>query len=179
MALPGIRRRFTGSYETGSYTGHFPVVSWIADDPPPIDLDHWQLHLEGAVLRPMSFSLNELSQLAVDSRTATLDCTGGWFTTQKWEGIELGRLLRLAGIQEDAASITLRAVSGYQRRFSLAEAGDFLLALRLDGQPLSHGHGAPLRLVAGERRGLEWVKWVSHIWVNTSGPSWQLPLPLR
>ena len=33
--LRGAARRFTGSYETGSFTPDFPVVSWIADRPPP------------------------------------------------------------------------------------------------------------------------------------------------
>jgi DMSO/TMAO reductase YedYZ molybdopterin-dependent catalytic subunit len=179
MALPGLRRRFTGSYETGSHSGRFPVVSWIADDPSPIDPQRWQLRLEGAVQRPLSLSFDELSQLAFDSRLATLDCTGGWFTIQEWEGIEVSQLLSMAGIRDDAASVSFRAVSGYQRRFSLSKASNFLLALKVAGQPLSHGHGAPVRLVAGENRGLAWVKWVSHIQVNTSGPLWQLPLPLR
>ena len=34
--LPGASRRFTGSYETGSYTGQFPAVSWLFDDPDPV-----------------------------------------------------------------------------------------------------------------------------------------------
>ena len=37
LDLPGSRRRFTGSFETGSYTGNFPAVSWIADRPPFVE----------------------------------------------------------------------------------------------------------------------------------------------
>ena len=33
--LPGAFRRFTGSYETGSFTGNFPIVSWLFDRPAP------------------------------------------------------------------------------------------------------------------------------------------------
>jgi hypothetical protein len=179
LALPGQKRRFTGSYEVGSDTGRFPIVSWIADDPEPIRLEQWRLQIDGAVQRPLSLSYEQLSGLTADSRQATLDCTGGWYTTQTWEGVELGRLLEMAGLEESAASVTLRAVSGYQRRFRVADAADFLLALRVAGQPLTHGHGAPVRLVAVEKRGLEWVKWVSDIRVNGSSHLWQLPLPLR
>ena len=37
LALPGADRRFTGSYETGSLTGRFPEVAWLADNPAPAD----------------------------------------------------------------------------------------------------------------------------------------------
>ena len=30
-------------------------------------------------------------------------------------------------------------------------------------EPLSHEHGAPVRLVAPGRRGFQWVKWVTHV----------------
>ena len=35
-----------------------------------------------------------------------------------------------------------------------------MLATRVGGELLWHGHGAPLRLVAPGRRGYDWVKWV-------------------
>ena len=38
VALRGARRRFTGSYESGSFAGNaFPSTSWVADNPRPID----------------------------------------------------------------------------------------------------------------------------------------------
>ncbi len=40
LGLPGARRRFTGSYEAGSFAGNaFPSTSWVADDPAPIAPD--------------------------------------------------------------------------------------------------------------------------------------------
>jgi hypothetical protein len=84
--LAGAARRFTGSYETGSFTPDFPVVSWIADRPPPVDGATWRLRIEGAVERPLSLSLDELAALAQGEVVAALDCTGGWYSVQRWRG---------------------------------------------------------------------------------------------
>ena len=36
LGAPGAERRFTGSYDAGSFTGNdFPTTSWVADDPRP------------------------------------------------------------------------------------------------------------------------------------------------
>jgi len=182
--LSGASRRFTGSYETGSHTPDFPVVSWIADRPPPIDRATWRLRVEGAVARPLSLSYDELAALAQSEVAAALDCTGGWYSVQRWRGVAVGELLARAGVLPAAASVTFEAVSGYRRRFPVDEAAAALLALGTLGQedvfhPLAHGHGAPIRVVLPGRRGMEWVKWLAVIRVNETGPWWQPPLPLQ
>ena len=185
QTLPGSRRRFTGSYETGSFTGNFPKVSWIADRPSPINPDAWQLTISGAVEQSLTLSYQELlemveTELSADtSVTAVLDCTGGWYSEQVWSGVPVGRLLDLVRPTEEALSVTFEAISGYKRRFNLREAREYVLATAVAGQLLPHGHGFPARLVAPGQRGVNWVKWVSHIRLNTTGKHWQLPLPLQ
>ncbi|MEM7028666.1 MAG: molybdopterin-dependent oxidoreductase [Chloroflexota bacterium] len=177
--LPGAKRRFTGSYERGSFSGQFPQVSWLFDFPNPQRVDDWQLVLTGKVKTPLTFSYEAFTQLPTETITTTLDCTGGWYTTQVWCGVKLGDLLDLADVDAEAQSVTVEAVSGYKRRFPLSEARDYLLALAVADEPLSHGHGYPVRLVAPGRRGFEWVKWVVRIRVNGTSHIWQMPLPLQ
>jgi hypothetical protein len=179
LGLPGAARRFTGSYETGSFTGEFPVVSWLFDRPPPVDSAAWRLRVGGAVDRPFSLTHAELEQMATDGDAVLLDCTGGWYSTQRWQGLAVRRLLDMAGVRPEARSVTFEATSGYGRRFSIQEAASLLLATRVAGEVLSHSHGFPARLVAPEHRGFEWVKWVTRIEVNETPEYLQPPVPLQ
>jgi hypothetical protein len=184
--LEGVNRRFTGSYETGSYSLTFPVVSWIGDRPPSVDLNRWTLRIEGTVNNSMVLDYEGLSQMPQQTITTVLDCTGGWYTIQHWRGVMVRTLLEQTGLLAEASSITFESLTGYKRRFKLAEAQDFMLALGIttdsmedDFDSLSSGHGFPIRLVAPGKRGMEWVKWVSLIRVNESAAWQQFPLPLQ
>lgn len=176
--LSGANRRFTGSYEADSYSGNaFPRVSWLNDNPSPIDPSTWKLIVKGAGDERVAYTLDDLTSDA--EVTATIDCTGGWHSTQIWRGVRLSDLLDAMTPDKSARSVTFRSITGYYRRFALDDARDFILATSVGGETLSHGHGFPLRLVAPGRRGFEWVKWVTELEVSAT-PSWlQPPLPLQ
>jgi DMSO/TMAO reductase YedYZ molybdopterin-dependent catalytic subunit len=70
-------------------------------------------------------------------------------------------------------------LTGYDRRFAIEEAGRLLIATRLGGMPLDAGHGFPVRIVAADRRGYWWVKWVTSITMDELPAWWQLPFPLQ
>lgn len=172
-------RRFTGSYEVGSFGGRFPYVSWINDNPRPIAPDDWQLTIEGLVQQPVQLDYDALLQRVGEEVTATLDCTGGWYSRQEWRGVNVGRLLAEAGPRPAVRSVAVRSVTGYWRRFSLEEAKGCLLATHVAGAVLEHGHGFPARLVVPGRRGFNWVKWVTLVRLESVSPLWQPPLPLQ
>lgn len=183
--LSGATRRFTGSYEVGSFTGQFPEVIWLADRPPVVDIAEWQLAITGEVTMPLQFGYDDLLAAATSELECILDCTGGWYSAQLWRGVRLGDLLSEAAMSPKARSVTIQSVTGYKRRFDLVEAENFLLALGIlvgdddDFRPLSRGHGYPVRLVAPGERGVEWVKWVAEVRVNDTSPLRQAPLPLQ
>jgi DMSO/TMAO reductase YedYZ molybdopterin-dependent catalytic subunit len=162
LGLPGARRRFTGSYHAGSFTGNrFPVTSWVADRPRPLGAGH-RVRVEGRVARPLELAAGDLDR--GDVLTATLDCTGGFYSTQNWRGVRLARLLDEAGAE--AGHVRVISHTGYRWSFGIDDARGLLLATHVGGEPLSHGHGAPCRLVAPGRRGFQWVKWVERIEVH-------------
>jgi cytochrome b561 len=160
--VPGGRRRFTGSYESASFQGNaFPATSWVADGPREIDRDSFRLRVHGAVGEEVRVPVAELAR--GDVLVATLDCTGGFYSTQRWSGIRLDRLIERAGALPRARHVRLVSRTGYRWSFDLADARGLLLATHVGGEPLSHEHGAPARLVAPGRRGYQWVKWVERV----------------
>lgn len=179
-ALPGARRRATGSHERGSDDpAAMPVTQWFTDDAPEAE------SVPGLAVirhgRRVHLSPADLDR--GDEVRAVLDCTGGWYAAQDWSGIRLDRLLaETVGLPRGAAaesSVDVVSVTGYRRRLPLRDAEALLLATRVGGDLLSRGHGAPVRLVAPGRRGFWWVKWVRSIEV-VEEPWWlQPPFPLQ
>jgi DMSO/TMAO reductase YedYZ molybdopterin-dependent catalytic subunit len=162
LGLPGGERRFTGSYDAGSFTGNaFPTTSWVSDHPRP---RAGGVTVGGRVQRELTVAGADLDR--GDELTATLDCTGGFSSTQRWRGVRLGRLLDEAGVRPGARHVRVISRTGYRWSFGLEEARGLLLAARVGGEPLAHGHGAPCRLVAPGRRGFQWVKWVERVEVH-------------
>lgn len=174
--FPGAERRFTGSHERGREAGNtFPSTNWFTDPKPRIDPVSYRLRLGN----DMTLGLDDLHALPQATLRATLDCTGGWYTTQDWTGIPLPALLADLDRPASARSIVVHSETGYTRRFPLDEAGTLLLATHVGGEPLSPGHGFPTRLVAPGYRGFEWVKWITAIEFSDE-PAWlQSPLPLQ
>lgn len=168
--LRGGQRRFTGSHEVASFDpDRLPTVSWLDDDAPgSTDADTWSLTITGTAVA--------VSDLLARSRPldAVLDCTGGWWSEQRWDVVPIAELL---GDDLAGRSFTVTSTTGYGRIFPKADATTTYLAVGYDGRPLRRGHGAPVRVVAPARRGPWWVKWVTSIEV-TDRPWWaQLPFP--
>ncbi len=173
-SLAGRDRRFTGSHELGTdRPARMPVTQWFTDTVPQIDGDTWSLTITDA---NGSRRVLGLQNLEPAQRTrATIDCTGGWFATQDWEGAPVRDLVGDVG---DARSLLVVSHTGYARRLPLRDLDTLLLATHVAGSPLSPGHGFPARLVAPGRRGFWWVKWVTEIRTDPT-PWWvQPPFPL-
>ncbi len=161
-------RRFTGSREDGSFTGNaHPITTGPGQGRIKLDSDTWTLRVTGAVRTPLTLTYADALALSTSSLTATLDCTGGWYTVQTWRGIPLIELLTRAQLQADAKGIRLRGVLDYTAPFTLAQAEEILLATHVGEEVLNHSHGFPMRAVVPSRRGWHWVKWLTEIEVVT------------
>jgi hypothetical protein len=152
-ALGGVRR-FTGSRWLASGTIP-PPTTFYGEGPPSIDPDAWRLTV-GA----RRFSLAELRELGEVDMTAVLDCTSGWAVETTWRGVPLADVLPATA---RGGSVRVRSVTGWSTILTAEEAGSALLATGVAGRPLPVENGAPCRLVVPNRRGLDWVKWVTRV----------------
>ena len=169
MENGGAQRRFTGSREEGSFAGNAHPITTAPDEGKiKLDTDTWILQVTGAVAAPIKLGYSEVLALSTSEVTATLDCTGGWYTVQTWRGISITQLLHRAEIRPEAVGIILRGVADYTAPFTLAQAEEILLATHVTGEILNHSHGFPLRAVVPSRRGWHWVKWLTEIEVITA-----------
>ena len=174
-ALPGARRRFTGSYQAGTDAPEaMPANIWLDDAVPALDPARYRLVVVDAAGR-YELGLADLAAAGTTTVRALLDCTSGWYAVQDWTGVPVAALLRERG---SARSLYVHSVTGYRIRLPLALADRALLATGYGGRPLLAGHGYPARLVVPGRRGYWWVKWVDRIEVSSAPPWWQPPLPL-
>lgn len=157
--------RFTGSRLAGWYTGNdFPLTHSRAPAPGQIDSQTWRLEVAGADGEPpLRLDYASITRLVDAETDATLDCTLGWYSRQTWRGLWLVDLLGWAGIARPPAGVRLVSVTGYACTLPWDEVRGVLLATHVGGEPLSEGHGFPLRAVVPTRRGWFWVKWLARI----------------
>ena len=141
----GAERRFTGSYETAGGGGQRVPRDVVGRRPPAADrgaATGWPSRARSS--GRSSSTASELDR--GDALRATLDCTGGFYADREWQGISLGALLDQAGAR--GGHVRVISHTGYRWSFTAEHARRCLLATRVGGEPLSHGHGAPARLVA-------------------------------
>ena len=95
-------------------------------------------------------------------------CVEGWSATGTWGGVRMRDLLALvdapAGSDVRVRSLQTRYAFGTSLLWSnFAEDDRTLLALELDGEPLSLDHGYPCRVIAPNRPGVRQTKWVKQL----------------
>lgn len=138
------------------------------------DPDTWRLHVTGRVRRPLDLSYAEMRDLPAVRRKVLLICPGFFALYGDWKGISMDSLLQRAGVEKDATHVVFagpeRPVNKVER-FPMEEVrnGKIFLAYEVNWETLPKKHGFPLRLVAEDHYGDQWVKYV--YWMSVEGPA--------
>jgi len=95
-------------------------------------------------------------------------CVEGWSASGTWGGVRMRDLLALVeaptGRDVQVRSLQTRYAFGTSLLWSnFADDERTLLALELDGEPLSLDHGYPCRVIAPNRPGVRQTKWVERL----------------
>jgi DMSO/TMAO reductase YedYZ molybdopterin-dependent catalytic subunit len=133
-----------------------------------INADNYSLAIAGLVDNPKTYSYRDLTSLASYRKVVTLHCVEGWDATALWEGASVKSMLDTAGIKQGAKTVIFYAQDGDSTSFSIDDIRnqDFMLAYKINNIPLTEKHGYPARLVAAEKWGYKWLKWVTRIEIS-------------
>ncbi len=134
----------------------------------------WErLRVDGAVANPLTLTAEDLARLSSGEMVDDFNCEEGWVVPgQAWEGVPVGKLLNAAGPLAEARYVSFSA-GRFTTALTLEEAhgATALLALRLNGEPLSPSHGGPCRLVVAGNDCFDSIKWVDHIEITVDQPA--------
>ena len=140
------------------------------DVTPEVNIDRWELAVDGLVQNPLRLTYEALRNRPQTSLIATLECIGNPLggediSTAKWEGVRLKTLLEEAGVDPSGVDLVLRGADGYSDSVPLSRAlgKDVLVALIMNGVPLPTDHGYPARVIVPGLYGLKNVKWLTAV----------------
>ena len=122
----------------------------------------WTLQLSGA--HKLTLTRDALLAMAQHTHDLPIACVEGWTTTQRWTGVRLSDLARMAGstgAQVEVQSLQRTGSFTHATLSREAVADDrSLLALRVNGADLSLDHGFPARIIVPALPGVHCTKWV-------------------
>ncbi len=158
----------------GSFAGTTDDYKRMLDD----NFASYRLNVGGLVRHPLSLSLDELKALPSRTQITRHDCVEGWSAIGGWTGVQLGLLLKSAGLLPQARYIVFHCADNlgggpggmYYETIDLKDAvhPQTILAYAMNGQALPVPHGAPLRLRLERQLGYKMAKYVMGVEAVTS-----------
>lgn len=119
----------------------------------------------------ISLDRDQLKAMPQQTHRLPIACVEGWSRNATWTGVPVRDLVALVG-GRPRSTVTVRSMQT-KGAFGVSELPAVfvedertLLALELNGQPLSLDHGYPCRIIAPNRPGVLQTKWVRRLEVG-------------
>jgi len=138
-----------------------------------VDLKKWQLEIDGQVHRSLRLTYDQIIEMPSIERNVLLICPGFFAYHARWKGISVAKLLETAEVGSGVTEVTFSGPNGrYEKteRFPIEDISSdkVFLAYRVNDSVLPKKHGFPLRVVAEDYYGDDWVKYVYKVTANKS-----------
>jgi DMSO/TMAO reductase YedYZ molybdopterin-dependent catalytic subunit len=148
-----------GSGMPGTYYYHQQVRN-VA----PIHPDYWSFTVDTMGQTRLILSYEDLLALPASDTNSTLICSGNGSSridTSIWRGVSIPTLLDRLNIRGRYARFL--AADGYVTGLTLESLTQAMLVYAMNGEPLSHEHGFPARLLAPGHYGYKMPKWITRM----------------
>ena len=134
--------------------------------PQYVDIETYRLKVTGLVKNPAEYTYNDIiTRYQPYTKLLTIDCVEGWSVKILWEGLQIKDLLNEAAVKPEAKVVIFHAYDGYTTSLPVSYIMDknLLLAYKMNGITLPRENGYPFELVAEDKWGYKWIKWVTEI----------------
>jgi DMSO/TMAO reductase YedYZ molybdopterin-dependent catalytic subunit len=130
-----------------------------------IDPETYQLTIDGLVAEPVSYSYAQLQSMSHTAKLVTIHCVEGWSVKALWDGIALPELLSTVEPTDEANTVIFHAADGYTTSLPLDFIMDrnLIIADHINGITLPPANGFPFQLVAEDKWGYKWIRWLTRI----------------
>ncbi|MGK2875726.1 MAG: molybdopterin-dependent oxidoreductase [Nocardioides sp.] len=144
--------------------------------PPAVDPATWTLRIHGLVDNPLEITFDDLTGRTLTEAWITLNCVsnevgGDLIGNAWWSGVRLAEVLAEAGVQDGADAVLQTSHDGWTCVTPLSALTDdrnAILAVAMNGEPLTIEHGFPVRAVVPGLYGyVSATKWVVEMKVTT------------
>ncbi|TAM72248.1 molybdopterin-dependent oxidoreductase [Mycobacterium sp.] len=135
------------------------------------DFVDWRLRVYGLVEHPVELSLADVHDLPYHEQITQHFCIQGWSGVAKWGGVSMQTIMDIVKPLPEAKWVVFYSLGPgadggvYYVAHPIDQMSHHLtmLAYEMNGEPLSYGHGAPLRLRNELQHGFRHVKWLKGI----------------
>lgn len=134
--------------------------------PQHIDQESYKLKVTGLVKTPTEHSYEEiLNNHENFKKVETMYCVEGWSVTLLWEGVPVKDLIEEAGLMSTAKVIIFHSYDGFTTSFPIDYIMDYniIMAYKMNEVILPPQRGFPFQLVAEDKWGYKWAKWITQI----------------
>ena len=130
-----------------------------------IDKKTFRLVVTGLVEQELSLSYSQILELPAYSELVYMPCVEGWGFYARWTGFRVTDLLNLTGLEPGASYVLFTSADGYTTSLPLEylRENNILLAYGINNVTLPQDRGFPLQLVAKDKYGYKWAKWITRI----------------
>ncbi|OHD57466.1 MAG: hypothetical protein A2Y33_05720 [Spirochaetes bacterium GWF1_51_8] len=130
-----------------------------------IDPSKYTLKVKGLVTKKLSLGYADITNLPPVKKLVTIYCVEGWSVNVLWEGVTVKSILQKSGVPGKPKTLILRAADGYSTSLPLHEVlgKDMILAYKANGLELPAKLGFPLILVAEDKWGYKWARWITEL----------------
>ena len=130
-----------------------------------VDINSYRLSIDGLVDKQVMLTYEQVRALDPYERLITLYCVEGWDATILWKGVLLDELIKMAGAKPEAVTVIFGSVDGYTTSLPLKTIRDkaLILAYGANGLDLPQAMGYPFIVVAEDKLGYKWGRWVNSI----------------